>query len=175
MSFLFRSLMLLNIVFAFSACGSDSATNDDGAEVQIEDTVHDVVMAGTDTSMTVKNSPFLWHADFEETSNRYKISKPSEARPDTLSGERMVSLINNNWDSITVNYLKTSHDTVYLDVPNSEYLTQRIGSSGAENFIATTTYSLTELTGVKYVNFKFKAGDHATPGVYKRSDFKSME
>lgn len=175
MRFLFSALIFLNIIFAFSACSSDSATDEDGAEVHIEDTVHDVVIAGTDTSMMVKNSPFLWRADFEDASNTYKISKPIVARPDSLSGEHMVTLINNDWDSILVKYIKTSQDTVYLDIQNSEYLTQRIGSSGAENFIATTTYSLTELTGVKYVNFKFKAGDHATPGVYKRSDFKSME
>lgn len=174
MKFFLPAIILLSLFVCFSGCSSDSAT-DDNAEVEIEDTVHDVFTPGGDSAIMVKNSPFLWHADFEETTNTYKIKAPAEKSLDTLSGASFVNMINNDWDSIHVDYLKTSHDTIYLNIRNSDYLTQRVGSSGAENFLATTTYSLTEVKGIRFVNFKFKSGDHATPGTYSREDFRTMD
>lgn len=174
MKSIFAGFLVFMFVLFLNACSSDSSTNDD-AEVEIEDTVHDVFTPGADTIISVKNSPFLWHADYEDSTNSYKINKPAEAGLAQLSADSLVTLINNDYDSIHMDYVKTGHDTLFVNIPNSEYLTQHIGSSGAENFIATTTYSLTEMKGVKYVNFKFKAGDHATPGTYSREDFANMQ
>ena len=173
LSDVFMFVMVLSSITISCTSGTDDAG--DAPDVEVQDTVRDVVTTGSDTAIMVKNSPLLWYADFEEASNTYKIKKPAQSRLDTVAGERIISLINNDWDSIHVDYVKKSHDTVFVSISKSEYLTQKIGSSGAENFMATTTFSLTEMTGVKYVNFKFKAGDHATPGVYSRSDFKAME
>ena len=47
-----------------------------------------------------------------------------------------------------------------------------MGTSGAQNYLAATTYSLTEATGVRGVDFIFPEGDHAAPGVYTRESFK---
>lgn len=173
---LIQSVFFSSISFLFvMSCTSNSDETEASPDVEVRDTVRDVVTAGSDTAIMVKSSPLLWYADFEEASNTYKIKKPAQGKLDTVAGERIITLINNDWDSIQLDYVKKSHDTVFVSIPNSEYLTQKIGSSGAENFMATTTFSLTEMKGIKYVNFKFKAGDHATPGVYSRSDFKAME
>ena len=64
---------------------------------------------------------------------------------------------------------------MFISIPESEYLTQRIGSTGAENFMATTTFTLTEMRGIKYVSYDFTEGDHASPGVYSRKDFKNLQ
>lgn len=61
-------------------------------------------------------------------------------------------------------------ETVNVEVINDEYLTQRMGSSGAETFLAAATYTLTEHANIKYVNFVFGGGDHAEPGVYSREN-----
>ncbi len=172
-----KKLILFNLIifFVLTGCHSDSAENAT-PEVVTEDTVHDKVFdpAG-DSAAIVKNSPDIWTADFEAATNTFKIHKPASTRLDTLSGDKLVALINNNWDSIHLNFIKYSHDTVYVSIPNSETLTQRLGSTGAENYIATTTFSLTEMKGIKYVNYDFKMGDHASPGVYSRSDFKNFK
>ena len=60
----------------------------------------------------------------------------------------------------------------HVEIINAEYLTQRMGTSGAQNYLAATTYSLTEAPGVRVVDFIFPAGDHAAPGVYTRESFK---
>ncbi len=160
------------ILLTFLSCNSDS--NQQGIKDVVEDTVFETVIdPGFDSTKIIKNAPILWTVDFEESTNTFKIKKPVNSRLDTLSAEKMVSLI--SWDSIHVDFLKTSHDTIYISIPDSEYLTQRIGSSGAENFMATTTFSLTEIKGMKYVNFNFTEGDHASPGIYSRKDFKNFE
>ena len=60
---------------------------------------------------------------------------------------------------------------ISIEVINDEYLTQRMGSTGANEFLATATFMLTEYDNIKFVNFIFKEGDHAFPGLYSREDF----
>jgi hypothetical protein len=57
-----------------------------------------------------------------------------------------------------------------IEVINDEYLTQRMGSMGAAEYLATATFTLTEYDNIKFVNFIFEPGDHAFPGVYSRED-----
>lgn len=161
--------------FTFISCQSDS-TESENTEVITEDTVYDKVSdAVSDSAVVVKNAPDIWTADFEEATNTFEIHKPTNTRLDTLSGVKLVTLINNNWDSIRLDYIKTSSDTIYVRIPESTRLTQELGSTGAANYMATTTYTLTELKGIKYVNYDFKMGDHASPGVYNRKDFKDFK
>lgn len=163
------------ILFALISCHSDSTQNA-GPEVIIEDTVRDKLYdAAADSAVIIKNSPDIWTADFESTTNTFKIHKPTNARLDTLSANTLIASINNNWDSVHLDFIKVSHDTIYVNIPNSEKLTEGLGNTGAENYMATTTFSLTEIKGIKYVNYDFKTGDHSSPGVYSRADFKNFK
>ena len=69
---------------------------------------------------------------------------------------------------------KISNDTIFVKIPESEKLTQQLGSTGAYNYMAATVFNLTELDHVKYVKFDFQGGDHASPGVFTREDFKLL-
>lgn len=62
-------------------------------------------------------------------------------------------------------------EVVSVEVVNSEYLTQRMGSTGADIFLAEATFTLTEYNNIKFINFVFEQGDHASPGLYARKDF----
>ena len=163
------------ILSALIGCHSDS-TDGGNPEVITEDTVHDQVYdVAADSAVVIKNSPNIWTADFEPATNTFTFHKPTNANLATLSANELVASINNNWDSVHLNLIKVSHDTVYVTIPNSQKLTQGLGSTGAENYMATTTFSLTEMKGIKYVNYDFKMGDHAEPGVYSRADFKDFD
>ncbi len=59
-----------------------------------------------------------------------------------------------------------------VEIINSRYLTQRMGSTGASAFMAAATFTLTEHEDVAAVRFVFKEGDHAIPGVYQREIFR---
>jgi len=57
---------------------------------------------------------------------------------------------------------------------NDEYLTEQIGTAGADCFMAETVYTLTENDLIHYVRFDMEYGSHAGPGLYSRKDFERM-
>ena len=165
--FVFGILVILLI-----SCKQGNKDKNANPDVVIEDTVFDPSPVNEDSGLHVKNQAMLWHADDAEG---LKLKKPEVPGIDTMSVKNLIQLLNANYDSIHLDYIRTSHDTIYVHIPHSEMLTERIGSSGAEMYMASTTWSLTELKGIKYVNYDFEEGDHASPGVYNRNDFKNFE
>jgi hypothetical protein len=74
-----------------------------------------------------------------------------------------------------VKLLNVNDQTASVEIINAEYLTQRMGSSGALAYLASVTFTLTENPQIKKVNFIFEEGDHAMPGTYTREDFKNFK
>ncbi len=66
---------------------------------------------------------------------------------------------------------KIEQQTAFVRIENDQYLTESMGSSGAQDYLAEVTYTLTENPGIKSVDFAFNAGDHAMPGLYTRESF----
>jgi hypothetical protein len=154
----------------FSCNSSDDKTE----EKVIESTTVDsaIVDAKSDTALTIVTSPMIWTIDDNDPENE-KLKKP-DAKLDTLSSASLVQLLNKSYPDVQMDLLKISHDTMYVSIPDSKKLTQQMGSTGAQNYMAAATYTLTEHKNVKYVNFNMKEGDHAGPGVFSRDDFKTM-
>jgi len=67
--------------------------------------------------------------------------------------------------------LRFESDLVVVEVINAVSLTQRMGSTGADAFLAEATFTLTEFPGAEAVEFRFPEGDHAAPGTFTRADF----
>ena len=154
------------------SCGSHNKEEKSYGDVEIADTVVESSTIPTgDSNHITKNKSLLWQVD---DAQGFKLQKPGIPGIDKISAENLIQLINNNSDSIHLDYIKTSHDTIYVYIPHSEMLTSRIGSTGADIYMASATYSLTELKGINYINYDFEEGDHASPGVYTRNDFKNF-
>ena len=66
-------------------------------------------------------------------------------------------------------YQKLEGDTLYVKLENAEYVTQKLGTTGGQLFMAIATFTLTEVEGVKNIYFDFEEGDHASPGQYSRT------
>ncbi|HEV7781052.1 MAG TPA: hypothetical protein VGO58_07280 [Chitinophagaceae bacterium] len=94
--------------------------------------------------------------------------------PDTLSAESIVAFINTRYPRVQLSFVKMSHDTVFLKIPEPTYLTQQMGSSGPVTFFAEVVYDLTEIPHIVYVDFDFEEGDHAQPGTLYRGSFKDQ-
>jgi hypothetical protein len=155
------------------SCNSGKKEKNGSPDIVTADTVYDYSDSfDTDSLLHVKNETLLWQV---VDSNGLKIHKPVLKGIDTMSVQNIIQLINTNYDSIHIDFVKISHDTIYIHIPNSQMLTERIGSTGAQMYMASATYSLTEIKGIKYVNFDFIEGDHAAPGVYDRSYFKTLQ
>jgi hypothetical protein len=71
--------------------------------------------------------------------------------------------------------IKVSADTVFLGVINDFYLTQSMGTAGAEEYITEAAISLLDINGIHYVDFDFKMGDHACPGTFSKAGYKARE
>ncbi|MGB2965542.1 MAG: hypothetical protein WBB69_16325 [Anaerolineales bacterium] len=67
--------------------------------------------------------------------------------------------------------IEVKDEVAIVEIINATYLTQRMGSTGADVFLAEATFTLTEYKNIKFINFLFEVGDHATPGLYSRKDF----
>jgi len=70
---------------------------------------------------------------------------------------------------------KIEQRTADIEIQNDLYLTQSMGSAGAQGYLAEVTFTLTEMPGVKTVNFIFTEGDNAAPGLYSRESFTGLK
>lgn len=154
----------------FSCNSSEDKTQEEVIQQTSPDTV--VAHKQTDSALTVTSQTMIWSID-DRNPGKEKLKMP-DVKLDTFSSTHLVQLLNNNYPEVQLDLLKISHDTMYVKIPDSKKLTQEMGSTGAQNYMASATYTLTEVKNVKFVNFNMKEGDHAGPGVFSREDFKTM-
>ncbi|WP_411272856.1 hypothetical protein [Daejeonella sp.] len=113
-----------------------------------------------------------WNAQINDSTHRFEIKREPAANMTNLQPEDIVDAINLKYPEIKLIWVKLEGTKAYVSIVDATYLTQRAGSDGAQAYLAEATYSLTELEGIVEVEFSFKEGDHARPGIYKRSNFK---
>ncbi len=120
----------------------------------------------------VKVDSLPWNAVFNPGTQLLELKK-SPGDLSNASPEQMANAINRKYSDILLEIEGRKADTLFAKIQEAEKLTQGMGTTGAETYLAEVTYALTELKGVKAVDFDFKAGDHAIPGVYTRQSFKN--
>ncbi|WP_374166858.1 hypothetical protein [Arcticibacter sp. MXS-1] len=91
------------------------------------------------------------------------------------SVEAAIAAINKKYPQIKLQYVGRRGDTVVTRIPEASYLTQEIGTAGAEVYFAEATFSLTEVPAINAVTFNFEEGDHAMPGTYSRKSFEDLK
>lgn len=123
-----------------------------------------------DSNNLKADAHYLWSADLAPQSGVImKRLRPVAA--DSLTQTNIIQMLNETYPEIPLRFTKSSNDTLFVKISNSTYLTQQMGSSGPEVYLADVTYNFTEIPGINYVSILFKAGDHASPGIYSRTDF----
>ena len=167
-----KFICTLLAIIIFYGCNSNNDKEAEPAEEIITDTSSSV-NPSSDSMHTVINRSLIWTVD-QQNPGEEKLKKPETAMPESLSSAQLIEALNNNFPEVHLDLLKVSHDTMYVDIPDSKRLSRELGSTGAENYMASATYTLTELKNVKFVNFKFAPGEHAEPGTYSRDDFERL-
>lgn len=168
----FKLICTLIVTITFCSCNSSEDKKAEVVEGTITDTVTSISLSA-DSTQTFINRSLIWTVNEAEPGEE-KLKKPETAIPETFSSAQLIDVLNSNFPEIRLDLVKISHDTMYVDIPDSKRLSTGIGDTGAENYMASATYTLTELKNVKFVNFKFPPGDHAEPGTYSRQDFKRL-
>ena len=161
-----KILLILSFILFLFGC-KDSATEND---------IERPEPAKIDTGNVAlqEETKAIWKYEFDSTLNDYKpVQQRSVSSP--LTPQMIEQIVNKTWPQVQVKYIRTSHDTVYVSIPDSHVLTQQMGSTGALEFMVSTTFTFTELKGIQFVSFDFEEGDHAAPGVYDRTSWTSSE
>lgn len=158
-------LLLAGILFIIS-CGNTSNKNNSDADT-----------SSADEEMQLEpEEKLVWITQYDTAKAEFHLVQQRQINADSLQPQDMVQVLNDAWKdvNVTLEFKKISHDTLYVNIPQAEYLTERMGSSGAMEYLASTTYNLTEVKNIRFVNYTFKAGDHLSPGTYTRDDFNDF-
>lgn len=164
-------LFLMSILL-FS-CGSDNDSKEEVVYQTERDTA--VVADNPDTTVKIINNKIFWSVQPNAQNEKRELKKPSTVAINTFAPQQLLDSLNYIFPDMQLVFKKIGHDTLYVRMPQSTRLTNNIGDTGAENYLATVVFNLTELPGIKYVNLSFSPGNHAEPGVYSRDDFKKMQ
>ena len=149
-----NSLILLFTSLFIISCGSNDA----------DESASDIDTA----SAAIR---YAWEATLNDTSGKLELKKTDATPRDSLSPAAVVECINTKDSAVQLDIIKISNDTVYLKIPDARHLTQQMGSTGPELYLAAVVYNLTEIPGIRFVNFDFEQGDHAQPGTFSRESF----
>lgn len=169
-----KNKILLFAIILF-AVGCSSGTNETEETVIEEEVVDTPEMSGTEEpALNVTTQPSIWTVEYEDQTKSEKLKKPEDIQISSLSATDLINVLNENFTDVQLKFEKISHDTIFVKIPESQKLTQQMGSTGSYNYMAMTVFNLTELDNVKYVKFDFKEGDHSGPGVFSREDFKVL-
>lgn len=111
----------------------------------------------------------IWTVEFDTVTSSFYMKETNSLKSQTLN--QVIEMLNEQNPQIQIELGKTSNDTAHVKIENSDFLTQQCGTAGADSYLASVVYNLTEFKNIECVNFDFELGDHAVPGTYSRNDF----
>jgi hypothetical protein len=117
---------------------------------------------------------FYWHTDFDTVLNKEYIVKGKMLDSISKSPDELINILNRRKSKCKIEYIKMSGDTIKIKILDDEYLTEQMGTSGADCYLAETIFTLTENDLIKYVRIEMNEGSHASPGLYNRNDFNDL-
>jgi hypothetical protein len=124
----------------------------------------------TDSANIKTDSHYFWSSDWDPKKGLV-MKRTVPISDDSLTATNILQKLNVLYPEIQLHFNRISNDSIFVTINKSSYLTQQIGSSGAEAYLAEVTYNLTELKDINFVDISFKEGDHASPGTYTRIGF----
>ena len=161
-------IFIILCLFVLSACNNsaDQESKKDSAHLlyPVDSNDVDIVELG-------KEDFYNWKVDNEEKT----VQKNPKLGDDVLGVDTLIIGLNELYPRVQLEKVKLSNDTLYTRIKNADFLTEQMGSSGSEQYIAQAVLNLTSANGVKYVRIDFEMGSHAMPGVWSKEDFKDYK
>ena len=117
---------------------------------------------------------FYWFIDYDSISNREFLMKGNLLDSIGKSPNQLIEILNKRNSEPKIEFADLTNDTIRIKIINDEFLSERMGSAGAECFLAETVYTLTENKTIKFVNIEMDYGSHASPGIYTRQSFYDL-
>ncbi len=154
------------IIFLFAACQSDK--KDRGTNTNQNDTVDSTLI----NSQKRLDIPF--QVVLNDSTRLMEIKKNPASNAENLNEYDLIEALNLKYPEIKLELINIKGNTIAVKIEDATYLTQSMGSEGAKAYLAEATFALTEVKNITAVDFHFTEGDHASPGVMTRADFKDF-
>lgn len=161
---IYHYLLIFSSLLLFACVNRDKSDSEDSTELpQIDDTTDvesDTLAPIWSYDAVVDTLQYLGHQDTID-----------------LSVGELIRIVNDRFagNQVVLDSLTRRNDTLFVQIDSAHYLTSRMGSAGAREYMAIATFTLTEAAGTNYVSFDFEEGDHAGPGVYDRLYFQKKK
>jgi hypothetical protein len=119
-------------------------------------------------------SEFFWKSDFDTIRNEDVLIKGNKLDSIGQSANELIRILNQRDIEAKIEFANISSDTITIKIINDDYLTEKMGTTGANNYLAETVFSLTENNNYNFVKILMEDGSHASSGIYKRTDFPNI-
>lgn len=157
------ALRLWLAIFAFIALSCQNESRDNASETAQGDPASEIA---ADIGAPLPALPYI--AVFNKESEQLEAQKNADFDQTLLTEDVLTHALRTNYPDVELEVDRISNDTLFVQIVDASYLTQQMGSSGAQMYIMEATYAYTELPGIEVVHFDFAEGDHAIPGNYTR-------
>lgn len=128
-----------------------------------------------DSVISAPLTDYYWSTAHDSIRNREYLQKGRLLDSITPTVAGLIETLNKRPYECSIEYIGQRNDTLDIRILNDEFLTERMGSTGAFCILGETVYTLTENDSVNFVNIEMNEGSHAGPGTYHRSNFKALE
>lgn len=162
-----KALRLLPLVFVLIALSCQNESRENAADETQRDVPSE---AAPDMESPLATLPYI--VAFNEGSEQLEAEKNPDFDQTLLTVDALTQALRTNYPEIGLEIDRVSDDTLFVQITDARYLTQQMGSSGAQTYIMEATYAYTELPDIALVHFDFAEGDHAVPGTYTRAMFE---
>lgn len=112
----------------------------------------------------------FFYLEFDENLGTERIIK-QRVIDETIDPEFIQKQLNLTYPDVIINNIDQKDDVMNVIIEDATFLTQQMGTYGAQEYLLHVVYAFTSLPDIKAVNFQFKEGDHAEPRTYTREDW----
>ena len=113
----------------------------------------------------------IWDCSAEDET-RKRIYAPIDS---VTVPQAIINGVNKTYAEVKLEFDHLSGDTMFVKIPSAEWLTERAGNSGAEQYLSFAALNLLKAKAVNYVHFDFVAGVHARPTTWSDKDFSDWK
>ncbi len=170
-----KRLPFLVLLTVFVACNNnpkEANTRLDSSTTATEKSLKEPELS-TGQAPVDKSGYFVWEVDADmKTKKKNPMLQSQYFGIDTL-----IMGLNERYPQVLLEKKALRNDTLYAEIKNANYLTEQMGSLGAEQYIAQAVLNLTSVNGINYVRIEFEEGSHAAPDVWSKDafDYKELE
>lgn len=171
MNFFKYALGTTALISLLTISGCQCNSSEKSKEIKITDSLSTSEEEISSLSAEYNPEFAFYYLDFDEASGE-DLLVPQEMVTPEMDEIFIKERLNKTYPKVQITDMILDEDSilnVYID--EATYLTQQMGSYGAQEYLMHSVYAFTDLGKIKAVYFHFEEGDHAEPRLYFRTDF----